>query len=417
MLLANVLGVAETYFVSAIGTDAIAAASLVVPVLLLMTMVANGGIGGGVASAIARASGAAQHDLVNQLLWHVVVLAILCGGAFTLVLWALGPVIYAWLGGSGAALDQAVVYSNILFGGAILSWSFALLQSALRGTGNAKTPALIMTGSVVLGLLISPPLISGWWGLPRLGVVGAGMAQVITNAVGLAVLVTFLWRGQGSVRLRPHALHWQTFWEILRIGMLSSLNAMLSNVAVACITACAGQMGNQALAGFGIAARLDGLLIPVLFGFGTAALTLVGKHLGAGRVSAAKRVALVNALSVAAALQILGLLVALWPNMWMQWFTQDTRVLEYGATYLRWIGPTYGLLGLTLELYFAGQGAGRIGWPLAATVVRTALACASLALAIAAHAPIQASLALVAAGIAGAAALSLAGFRVSRWTR
>lgn len=77
-------------------------------------------------------------------------------------------------------------YSNILFGGAAASWALTLLRSALRGTGNVKVLALIIAGSVFMVFLIAPALISGWYGLPRLGVAGAGFAQVLTNLHGLS---------------------------------------------------------------------------------------------------------------------------------------------------------------------------------------------------------------------------------------
>src|SRR5207237_3749902 len=79
MFLVTFLSVAETYFVSSLGTDSIAAASLVVPIVLLMTMVSNGGIGGGVSSAIARARGAGRMEDAESLAWHALVIAIICG--------------------------------------------------------------------------------------------------------------------------------------------------------------------------------------------------------------------------------------------------------------------------------------------------------------------------------------------------
>jgi putative MATE family efflux protein len=415
MFMVTLLSVAETYFVSGLGTDAIAAASMVLPVLLLMTMVSNGGIGGGVSAAIARARGAGRMDEAESLAWHALLLGLAFGLAFTIVLWAAGPALYRFLGGRGASLEQAVLYSSILFGGAAASWALTQLQAALRGTGNVKVPALIVAGSVVIGLLVSPALISGWYGLPRLGVAGAGISQVLTTLLGLAAIVAYMRSSSGSLRLRRHPLRREHFSAILGVGLPSSLNAAMSNLALTAVTAAAGRFGIDAIAGYGIASRLDALLVPILFGFGTAALTVVATNLGAGQVERARRAALVNALFVAGLLEGLGLLLAFRPGLWLGWFTQSPEVLSVGARYLQILGPTYGLTAISMELYFAGQGARRIAWPMAATAMRLAFAVFATALAAMGAASLTTAFALVAAGVVCAAVITLWGFARVRW--
>lgn len=416
MFLVTVLSVAETYFVSVLGTDAVAAAAMVVPVILLMTMVANGGIGGGVSSAIARARGAGRQDEAESLAWHALLLGLMCGALFTAALWTGGPAVYRFMGGQGAALEQAVRYSNILFAGAMVSWALTLLQAALRGTGNVKVPALIVAGSVAVGLAISPALISGWYGLPQLGVAGAGVAQVATNVMGLCIVIAYMRSRGTTLRLRRHAWNGAHAAAILGVGLPSSLNAAMTNLSLTAITAAAGSFGIDALAGYGIASRLDALLVPILFGFGTAAVTVVATNLGAGQVTRARRAALVNALFVAALLELLGLVMALWPGLWMGWFTQSPQVLEVGSLYLRIVGPTYGLMAIAMELYFAGQGARRIGWPMAATALRLAFAVLATVLAARGLVSLGTAFAMLAAGTVGAAALSAWGFRRVSWS-
>ncbi len=415
MFMVTLLSVAETYFVSALGTDAIAAASAVVPVLLLMTMVSNGGIGGGVSAAIARARGAGRQEDVESLAWHALLIAAAAGIAFTLTLWTAGPTLYRLLGTSGESLRQALVYSNILFGGAVASWSFMLLQAALRGVGNVKVPALIVTCTVVMGLLISPAIISGWFGLPRLGVAGAGVSQVLINILGLVALVAYMRSGRSSLPLRRHPLRRDHFRAILSIGLPSSLGAVMSNVALTAVTAAAGRFGVASLAGYGIASRLDGLLVPIMFGFGTAVVTVIGTNLGAGNVHRARRAALLNATVVAAGLEVLGLVLALWPGLWINHFTRSPDVLAAGKPYLHVLAPTYGLSAIGLEMYFAGQGAGRVGWPLLATAVRLLFSIAAVGWVWIGFASLTTAFLVVAAGVAMSAAIVLWGFNRTRW--
>lgn len=417
LFMTTLLSVAETYFVSSLGMDAIAAASLVVPVMMLMTMVSNGGIGGGVSSAIARARGAGRPDEAESLAWHTVVIATMAGGLFSLALLLGGPALYRGLGGTGRSLEQALLYSNILFGAAIPFWILMLLQAALRGAGNVKVPALIMLGGVVAGLVLSPVLITGWLGAPRMGVAGAGVAQVLCNIVALGVVVGYMRSPSSTLRLRRHPLRRGHFAAILGVGLPSALNAVMSAMSVTVLTAAAGAVGVAAIAGYGIASRLDMLLVPVMFGFGTAAITLVGTNLGAGNVTRARRVAIVNVLFVAGVVGLVGLIVALFPRLWLGLFTDDAAVIATGSQYLHVVAPFYFLVGVIFELYFAGQGARRIFWPMTASVVRFLFALAAMVLVVRGGAGLQMAFALVAIGIVAAAAISLLGFLWTRWER
>jgi len=132
----------------------------------------------------------------------------------------------------------------------------------------------------------------------------------------------------------------------------------------------AGAFGTDALAGFGLASRLDYLLIPLLFGLGTATVTMVGANVGAGDFDRARRIAWTAALLAAGVTEAIGLLAAMFPHAWVGFFSSDPRVLAMGARYLRVVGPFYGFVGLGMLLYFAGQGAKRVAWPVLAGTAR-----------------------------------------------
>jgi len=417
LLMTTVLAIAETYFVSSLGIAAIAAASLVVPVVTLMGMVSNGGIGGGVSSSIARARGAGRLEDAESLAWHAVIIGIGAGALFTIVLLLFGRGLYSLLGGSGEALQLALGYSNILFAGAIPFWVLMLLQSALRGAGNVKVPAMIMLCGTLAALFLSPALIVGWLGLPHLGIAGAGVAQVICNLGALAVAVSYMRSPRSNLRLRRYPLRKDHFEAILGIGLISMLSAIMTTLSVTALTAAAGVSGIAAIAGYGIASRLDMLLIPVMFGFGTAAITVVGTNLGAGNVARARKAALVNALFVAALVEVLGLVVAMVPTLWLGIFTDDPDVLRVGADYLRLVAPLYAFIAITLELFFAGQGAGRIGWPLVAGMLRFACAVVAAVWVILGHASLHTAFILVAVGVVGSGLISLFGFWRVSWAR
>ncbi|HEY3678093.1 MAG TPA: MATE family efflux transporter, partial [Bradyrhizobium sp.] len=108
------VSIAEAYYVGFLGTDALAGVAMVFPVFMLMTMMSNGGVGSGVASAVARAVGAGRKDDADALVLHAIVLAIIFGAAFTLGTIRGGPMLYRALGGHSEALGAALQYSNNL---------------------------------------------------------------------------------------------------------------------------------------------------------------------------------------------------------------------------------------------------------------------------------------------------------------
>ncbi|HKZ08568.1 MAG TPA: MATE family efflux transporter [Methylomirabilota bacterium] len=378
MLLQAAVGTLDAVFVGWLGAEALAGVSLVYPLLMLMQTMSAGGMGGGIASAVARALGAGRRADADRLAAHGVLIALGMAGLFTGVLLGVGPVLYRAMGGHGAALEAALAYSRVLFGGAVAFWLFNSLASVIRGSGRMLLPAMVMAGASVAYLVLSPALIMGWGFLPRLGVAGAAAASVAAFGGGSLLLAASL-RAPGSlVRLslagfRPRL---RLFAEILRVGAPGALNTVFTNLTVVLLTGLVGPFGLHALAGYGMGARLEYIQIPLVFGVGSALVAMVGTNVGAGRLARAERVAWIGAALAGGVTGAIGLTFALFPRTWMGLFTAEPAVIAVGTSYLRIVGPAYGFFGVGLALYFASQGAGRLAWPLLAGFLRLVLAAA-----------------------------------------
>jgi Na+-driven multidrug efflux pump len=198
------------------------------------------------------------------------------------------------------------------------------------------------------------------------------VALICFNVGSLIVLVCYMRSARSPVRLAPARLEWRLFKEILRVGLLSAVGTVTANLTVVVTTALAGAYGRDAIAGYGLASRLDYILIPLLFALGTASVTMVGTNVGAGQQARARRIAWVGAGLSALATGAIGLAVAAFPQAWIHLFSSEPAVVEAGAAYLTRVGPFYALIGAGMSIYFASQGAGRMAWPFAAGVVRLA---------------------------------------------
>jgi len=378
MVLQATVSTLDGVFVGWLGSEALAGVSLVFPLVMLMQTMSAGGMGGGVASAVARAIGGGRRGDADALVVHAIVIALAMAAGFTLLLEAGGPALYHAMGGQGAVLDSAVTYSRVLFGGALAYWLFNTLGSVIRGSGNMVLPASVMVASSAIYLVLSPALILGWGPLPRLGIAGAATASILSFALGSLALLAFLYSGRSLVRPALHGrrLRLPLFREILRVGAPGSLNTIVTNLTVVLLTSLVGPFGGSALAGYGMGARLEYLQIPIVFGLGSGLVTMVGTSMGAGDRARALRVTWVGTAIAAAVTGTIGMAAARFPLAWLGLFTADPEVLAAGARYLQIVGPCYGFFGAGLALYFASQGAGRLLWPLLAGFTRLAVAAA-----------------------------------------
>lgn len=376
MLAQASVGLIETYFVGKLGTDALAGMALVFPIVMLMQMTSSGAMGGGIASSIARALGARRRGDADALVWHAVVIAIGFGLCFTLALLLGGRWLYGVMGGTGAALEAALTYSNWVFAGAVLVWLFNSLSAIIRGTGNMAVPANVTVVGVVFLIPASPLLIFGigpWGGM---GIAGGALALLLYYLLGSLALIAYLRSPRSLLRpsLAAFQMRWPLFRDILRIGLVGTVSTVATNLSIGIATALTGHFGAGALAGYGTASRLEYLLVPLVFGLGAPLVAMVGTCMGAGLRERALRATWAGAALAFGMAEVIGLAAALFPRPWLMLFGHDPVMLETGAHYLRVVGPLYGFFGVGLVLYFASQGAGRLLWPVLGNIARLAVA-------------------------------------------
>jgi len=364
----------ETWFVARLGTDALAGVALVTPMLMLMQNMSQGAMGGGISSAVARALGAGRQDTADSLARHALAINLCLGLLFTVVFLLFGRPIYGMLGARGAALQAALIYSNVIFGGIVLMWVMNALASTVRGTGNMLVPGSVICGGALLVVPLSPCLIFGLGPFPALGIAGGAWALLIYYGAGTAILAWYCASGRNAARLKRGALQGSLLRDILSVGGLAAMNPLITNGLIAAVTALVGaSAGTAALAGYGTAARLEYLLIPIAFGLGAPMVAMVSANIGAGQPQRAVRTALTGGAVAFALGESLGIAAALWPQAWLRLFGDEPGMLAAGSTYLHIVGPVYGFFSLGLSMYFASQGAGRLKWPLLAGLIRLAV--------------------------------------------
>ncbi len=375
-LVQSTVTMAEVGFVSQLGTTALAALALIFPGLMLMQMLANGAIGGAVSSAVARALGAGDRARAQNLLWHALSIALGAGILFAATFVLAGPTLMKNIGVSDPVATAAASYGAYIFGGAVLIWAMAMLSSVFRGIGDMQTPAVLMIVGACLQVPLTGALVLGWFGLPRLGIDGAALALLLVSAANALILLLRLLRGHTELkpRLRELRLRRTLYADIFRVGALASLSPLLIVLTITVTNLLVGGFGEAALAGYGIVARVEFLLVPLVFGFGAAMTSMVGINIGAGQRERAARIAWIGGACSAALTGVVGLVLSLAPDLLLSAFTSDPATRAAGAAYLAIVGPVFAFQGLGLSLYFASQGAGHVLMPVVAALIRALIA-------------------------------------------
>jgi putative MATE family efflux protein len=366
--------IAETSYIGRLGVESLAAMALVFPFVILMMTMSGGAMGGGVASAIARALGAGDMHRASTLATHAMLNAIGFGVFFMLVMLIFGPYLLEVLGGRGNVLAQAVAYVQIFFGGAVILWLSNSMVGILRGTGDMKLPSAIMLNSALCQIILGGALGLGLGPIPQFGVRGVAAGSLCAYMISISVMGWYIFSGRARVVPKIRGLHLQAamFLDILKVGAVSCFSPLQSVLTISIFTHMLASFGTAVLAGYGIGARLEFMLTSVAFSVGIASVPMIGMAIGGGKISRARRIAWTAGLISFVSVGAIASIIAVFPGLWVDIFTKDAAVRAASREYLSTAAPFYPFIGLAMSMYFSSQGAARMIGPVLAQTARLA---------------------------------------------
>ncbi len=364
--------IAETSYIGRLGVESLAAMALVFPCVMLTMTMSGGAMGGGVASAIARAIGAGDIDRASTLASHALLIGICFGLTFMLGMLIFGPRLLELLGGRGNVLAQAIAYTQIFFGGAVAPWLMNTMAGVLRGTGNMKLPSMMMFSSATCQILLGGTLGLGLGPIPQFGMRGVAAGSLIAYLISISVMSWYLFSGRARVvpKIFGLRIQWAMFFDILKVGAVSCFSPLQSVLTISIFTHLLAGFGTEILAGYGIGARLEFLLTSVSFAFGIASVPMIGMSVGAGRIARARRIAWTAGFAAFLAVGGIATFIAIFPDVWVNIFTSDVGVRAASHQYLSTAAPMYAFIGLASSMYFSSQGAAKVIGPVMAQTAR-----------------------------------------------
>jgi putative MATE family efflux protein len=366
--------IAETSYIGRLGVEALAAMALVFPAVILTMTMSGGAMGGGVASAIARALGAGDRERASTLASHALLIGITFGLVFMLGMLIFGPQVLEMLGGRGNVLTQAIAYTEIFFGGAVLPWLLNTMAGVLRGTGNMRLPSFLILNSAVWQIILGGTLGLGLGPIPQFGMRGVSAGALIAYSINITLMGWYLFSGRARVvpKLRGLRIQWAMFFDILKVGAIACFSPLQSVLTISIFTHMLAKFGTAILAGYGIGARLEFMLTSIAFSVGMASVPMIGMAVGAGRIARARRIAWTAGAVAFASVGALASVIAIFPDIWVNIFTTDADVRATSHQYLATVAPFYAFIGLASSMYFSSQGAAKVLGPVLAQTARLA---------------------------------------------
>ncbi|WP_318467350.1 MATE family efflux transporter [Photobacterium leiognathi] len=342
----------DTFFISLLGTNALAAVSFTFPVTFGLNCITMG-MSVGISTSIGRLLGSGDTQSAARLTTHGLLLAvILMMLGSSLGFFTIDP-LFTLMGASPDLLPIIHEYMTVWYIAIPLLVIPMTGNSAIRATGDAKSPAKIMIMAGLINGILDPLLIFGYGPFPELGVKGAAISSGISWAVALTASLYLLHRREKLLTVpvfRKLKVDWQ---QILQIGAPAGLSNALNPLSSALLMTLLAAQGTASVAAFGAAMRIESILVIGMMALGSSLMPFMAQNLGANQPERAFK-ALFTAMRFAILFQLL-IFIAMVPLSMplASLFSQDTTVQAQLWHYLLVVPASYGLQAVCMLLISA----------------------------------------------------------------
>jgi putative MATE family efflux protein len=346
----------DLLMVGSLGVFALAAVGLGLQFIMVLNAVMNLYIVGGNA-VIARHIGARRHHRANIAFFNILLLALILSMlALAFGYWG-AKYFYLWLGAVEVVAALGQDYFGTLCLGMPLIFMDALYFNALSAAGKTKPSLYIKIFSALINVFLNYTLIFGHFGFEAMGVKGAAIATIVSYGFNVLIYTILVFQPSSVLRFYFY-FSYQSMRSVLKIGLPASFERFLSVSAFMVFVMVITQYGTEALAGYQVGLRIEGIAFMPGFGFSIAAMALVGQNLGAKNPQLAFDEARTIVKIAAGFMGFIGLFLIFMPEFFCQFFTEDLKTIEMASIYLQLVGISQVPLATVFVLSGALRGAG-----------------------------------------------------------
>ncbi|MFB6222037.1 MAG: MATE family efflux transporter [Halolamina sp.] len=359
-LLQTAYNLADTFWLGQYSTNALAAISFGFPMVFLLISL---GMGISVAGSVlvAQHVGADEREDAEYAASQTVTFAIITSLVLGAVGYAVVDDLLRLFGASPAVLPLATAYMRVISVGLVFMFGFFMFISLMRGAGDTITPMLVMFGSVVLNIALDPFVIFGWGPFPELGIMGAALATIFTRGLAFVVGLAVMFSGARGIQIHAGQLWPDLLFarRILRIGGPASLEGVGRALSVNLLLLVVGLFATPVVAAFGIGTRVLSIVFMPAIAVARGVETMTGQNIGADQEDRAAEANAFAARWMFLILGALGVVVWVFARPIVDVFTTSPAVVEEGVVFMRYVAPTFGLMGV-MRAYNGGfRGAGK----------------------------------------------------------
>ena len=386
-LIAAVTVIFDLWYVGQIGVSELAGVAYIFPIYMLTSMLSNGAFGGAISGAVARAFGNRNIFQAECVFRSAILIACLGSLIMMLIFFLLAESFFIYFNIDKEVAISALSYGNILLGGIFLIWLFNIIISVTRGSGNTLVPAYSWSIVLIFHIVIACTnfnfedgtiiLVKNIKLFNEVFIFSALQWSVISLLsgyfVGIIFVIGFYYFGKHSFSLNlTDVLKFDGIVKLIKSGSLASCQSIMTIVLALFCTTVISIFGTNWTAGFGIAIRLELLLIPIIFGIGGALIAIVGANVGAKKFSRAITMTWKGTSFSVFIVGFIGLFFSIYPDLWSAFFTDNAEIKETSKLYLKVVAPFYAFFALGLGLYFTCQAFNTLLWPVIGTFIRMA---------------------------------------------
>jgi putative MATE family efflux protein len=369
-LMQDAFTIVDMIFVGRLGPSALAAVGMSGTIQgMLFTVIF--GISMGTIAMVARFIGAKKVSEAENVAIQSILLGLFCYFVIATIGYPLSSSMLGILGAADDVTAQGTAYMRISFLGSFTMILSVILSAVLNASGDAVTPMKILAVSTVANIVLDPLVIFGLLGFPRLGVAGSALATVTARGIGVVLLLWIFLKGHSIIHLKfaNVKIDLAIMKRIIRIGIFSSIQAIIRNSSALILTRIVAIYGTFAVAAYVICTRLRMIVLMPGFGLGNAVSTLVGQNLGANKPERAERTAWITVGIASAIMTFVGIIYIVFASAIITIFNAHPEVVKIGVIQQYITAGTFGAIGISIVLGRAFNGAGDTLSPMIITSV------------------------------------------------
>jgi putative MATE family efflux protein len=335
----------NAWFVSRLGTEALAAISFTFPVVMFLTLMIRG-IGGGTIPLVAHAIGERDQKKAAVITTHAIILAIPLAGVISILGIFTIAQLFSRFGASGEVLSLIDQYMKIWYIGTIIMVLQLLMSDIIVSTGNTKAVSFLMVGSTVLNAFLDYGLIFGNFGMPKMGIAGAAFATIFSQSAAMIAAFYILYRRLKLVDIS--ALKEVSFiksWKrIMKFGIPGSLGMIMSPISSAVITKLAADYGTAAVAAMGVASRIEIFAFMIPMTVGIPLVPFIAQNYGAHRMDRIKNARKGTMIFAVLYGVLISTILIIFAEYLARIFSTDIAVINILCSYIYITSIGYGML-------------------------------------------------------------------------